>query len=156
MCCVTGICHQRGSPQVSLGHGLPSVSKRVGMRILTGEYVDCADLPPAKGKVKSLPAPEGSVIIVQAYDLLQQKRLIADLTSWMQGFAILLIVICSQSPGHLNDLIGYMCNIVKASHRYKWPLWVIYDQNFRLDVAASGTTVWAHVDPGLYAQCFTG
>ena len=156
MCCVTGICHQRGSPQVSLGHGLPSVSKRVGMRILTGEYVDCADLPPAKGKVKSLPALEGSVIIMQAYDLLQQKRLIPDLTSWMQGFAILLIVICSQSPGHLNDLIGYMCNIVKASHRYKWPLWVIYDQNFRLDVAASGTTVWAHVDPGLDAQCFTG
>ena len=62
-----------GSPQISLGHVLPSVSKRVGMRILAGEYVDFADLPPAKGKVKSLPAPEGSVIIVQAYDLLQQK-----------------------------------------------------------------------------------
>jgi len=44
------------------------------MRILAGEYVDFADLLPAKGKVKSLLAPEGSVIIMQAYDLLQQKK----------------------------------------------------------------------------------
>ena len=54
------------------------------MHILAGEYVDFADLPPAKGKVKSLPAPEGSVIIVQAYDLLQQKWLIPDLATLMQ------------------------------------------------------------------------
>ena len=30
---------------------------------------------------------------------------------------------------------------------------VIYDQNFRLEVAGQ---VWAKVDPSIYAQCFTG
>ena len=57
-------------------------------RILAGEYIDFAELPPARGKVKSLPAPDRSVIIVQAHDLLQQKRLIPDIATWIQCFAI--------------------------------------------------------------------
>ena len=56
----------------------------------------------------------------------------------------------------MNDLLGYMCHIVRASHRYKWPSWVVYDQNFRIEAADHGTKEWSRMDPSLYAQCFTG
>ena len=144
------------TPPLSLGHGLPSVSKKVAARILAGEYIDFAELPPARGKVKSLPAPDGSVIIVQAQDLLQQKRLIPDIATWIQCFAIYVSIVCSPSPERLNDMLGYMCHIVRASHRFKWPSWVVYDQNFRSEAADNGTKEWARIDPSLYAQCFMG
>ena len=50
-----------------------------------------------------------------------------------------------------------MCQIVRASHRFKWPSWVIYDQNFRQEAAERNqTSDWARIDSSLFAQCFTG
>ena len=52
--------------------------------------------------------------------------------------------------------MAYMAIIAKSSQKYKWPSWVIYDQNFRMEIAGNPTHSWAKVDPSLYAQCFTG
>ena len=63
-----------GTPQplVSLGSGLPAVPKKLVTKILANEYVDFAELPPAKGKGRPMPQLlEGQVIVVQAADLLQ-------------------------------------------------------------------------------------
>ena len=67
-----------------VGHGLPPVSNKLAHQILVGEFVDLAELPPAKGKVRPLQSPEGGVLLVSAHDLLQQKRLIPDLATWFQ------------------------------------------------------------------------
>ena len=75
------------SSQHMVGHGLPPVSKKLADRILAGEFVDLAELPPAKGKVRPLQSPEGGVLLVSAHDLLQQKRLIPDL---QLGFSVSL------------------------------------------------------------------
>ena len=89
--------------------------------------------------------------------MLQQKRLIPDLATWVQCFSLYTAIICSQSPGRITDLLGYMCQIVRASHRFKWPSWVIYDQNFRQEAAERNqTSDWARIDSSLFAQCFTG
>ena len=142
--------------QVFLGHGLPPLPKALVDRILAGCYIDFADLPPAKGKIRPLPAPEGSVILVNTYEYLQQRRLIPDLATWLQCCALYTAVICSRNPGRLTDLLGYMAQIAKASQRFKWPSWVIYDLNFRQEAASRDSTDWAHLDPSLFAQCFTG
>ena len=145
------------SSQHMVGHGLPPVSKKLADRILAGEFVDLAELPPAKGKVRPLQSPEGGVLFISAHDLLQQKRLIPDLATWVQCFSLYTAIICSQSPGRITDLLGYMCQIVRASHRFKWPSWVIYDQNFRQEAAERNqTSDWARIDSSLFAQCFTG
>ena len=34
--------------------------------------------------------------------------------------------------------------------------WIVYDQNFRQEVADMQNKQWAKVDPSIYAQCFTG
>ena len=39
------------SSQHMVGHGLPPVSKKLADRILVGEFIDLAELPPAKGKL---------------------------------------------------------------------------------------------------------
>ena len=44
----------------------------------------------------------------------------------------------------------------KCSLKYRWPSWLVYDQNFRQEAAESGRTDWSKVDPSIYAQCFTG
>lgn len=146
------------NPQVSLGYGIPSIPKKTRDRILAGEYIDFAELPPAKGKTcpLSLPAPEGNIILVNAFDLLQQKKLIPDLGTWVQCFAIYAGVIYTHSPGRFADLLGYLYQITRASQRYKWPSWAIFDQNFRQQLADQGSTELAHLDPTLYAQCFSG
>ena len=138
------------------GHGFPPIPKKLADRILAGEFVDLADLPPAKGKVRPLSTPEGSVLLVHAHDFMQQKRLIPDLATWVQSFSLYTAVVCSKSPERLTDMLGYMCQITRASQRFKWPSWVIYDQNFRQEAADRDIKVWSQMDPSLFAQCFTG
>ena len=65
------------------GHGFPPIAKKLADRILAGEFVDLADLPPAKGKVRPLSTPEGSVLLVHAQKFMQQKKLIPDLATWV-------------------------------------------------------------------------
>ena len=145
------------SAQHMVGHGLPPVSKKLADRIRAGEFIDLAELPPAKGKVRPIQSPEGGVLLVSAHDLLQQKRLIPDLATWVQCFSLYTAIVCSQSPERITDLLGYMCQIVRASHRFKWPSWIIYDQNFRQEAAEHNqTSDWARIDSSLFAQCFTG
>ena len=123
---------------------------------MAGEYIDFAELPPAKGKIKPIPIPDGNIILVQACDLLQQRKLIPDLGTWVQCFAVYASVICTKAPERTSDLLGYMSHIARACQKYKWPSWIIYDLNFRQEAAERGTTEWSQLDPSLYAQCFTG
>ena len=52
---------------VLTGEGFPSLPKKCVERILAGEYIDLAELPPAKGKVKPIPTSgERQIVVVQA------------------------------------------------------------------------------------------
>ena len=58
-----------------MGTGLLAVSKKLVQRITANEYIDFAELPPAKGKNRSLPhSLEGQVIVL----LTQTRKLIPD------------------------------------------------------------------------------
>ena len=131
------------SPQFVVGHSLPPISKKLADRILAGKFVDLADLPPAKGKVRPLCTPDGSVLLVHAHDFMQQKRLIPDLATWTQCFSLYTAVVCSKNSERLTDLLGYMCQITKASQPFMWPSWVTYDQNFRQEAAERDMKEWA-------------
>ena len=126
-------------------------------RIRSYEYVDFTEMPPAKGKMRAIPqSVEGQIIVVQAEDLMQSKKLIPDLPTWLQCFALYVTVAANHQPERIPDLMAYMNSIAKASKIYKWPAWVVYDQNFRQEVAGSREAVWARVDPSIYSQCFLG
>ena len=109
----------------------PALSKKVALKILNGEYVDFAELPPAKGRAKPTSLDwEGQVLLVQSTGLYAAKKLIPDLATRVQCFSIYTTVLCSQSPERLPDLLGYAAFLAKCSQKFKWPSWVVYDQNF--------------------------
>ncbi len=141
-------------PLVSTGVGLPALPKKLCEKIAANEF---SELPPAKGKGRSMSqAFEGQVIVVQAADLMQSRKIIPDLATWVQCFGLYSAVVASQKPERVPELMTYMAIIAKASIKYKWPSWIIYDQNFCMEVAGNPSQSWARVDPSMYAQCFTG
>ena len=139
---------------VPVGVGLPALPKKLVEKMKAGEYVDMMELPPAKGKSRAIPqALEGQVIMV---DLASTKKVVPDLATWSQCFAIYVAVVAAHQPDRLAELMAYQASIAKASKKFKWPSWVIYDQNFRQEAAGNPGQSWAKVDPSIYAQCFTG
>ena len=142
---------------VQVGGGLPAIPKKLIEKIEAGEYIDFSELPPAKGKGKSAAQNyEGQIVVVQAADLVQSRRLVPDLATWAQCFGLLTAVVARRQPQKVTDLMAYLAIVSKASQKYRWPSWVIYDQHFRMEAAGNPTQSWAKVDPSLYAQCFTG
>ena len=72
----------KSGPLVPIGAGLPALPNKLVAKIRANEFIDFAELPPAKGKMRSFPQGlEGQVIVVQAEDLLQAKKLIPDLAT---------------------------------------------------------------------------
>ena len=144
------------TPTVVVAPGIPALPKKLAQKILNGEYVDFTELPPAKGRAKPTALDwEGQVLLVQSMDLYAAKKLIPDLATWVQCFSIYAAVVCSSAAERLPDLLGYAAFIAKCSQKFKWPSWVVYDQNFRQLAAEENLSVWARPDPGVYAQSFT-
>ena len=139
------------------GAGLSALPKKMIEKILSREYIDFAEFPPAKGKVRGIPSGLNSqVILVQAADLLQSKKLIPDLATWTQCFALYVAVLAPSQPERVPELMAYMSFIARKSLRYAWPSWLVYDQNFRQEAAENPHLSWARADPGTYTESFSG
>ena len=94
------------SATVALGTGLPAIPRKVAEKMLAGEYVEFSDLPPAKGKVKAIPSSmEGQIVVVQAADLLNSKKIIPDLATWLQCFALYMAIVTAKEPRRIPDLL---------------------------------------------------
>ena len=62
------------APIVVVAPGIPALPKKVAQKILSGEYVDFTELPPAKGRAKPTSLDwEGQVLLVQSMDLYAAK-----------------------------------------------------------------------------------
>lgn len=92
-----------------MGLGLAVLPKKLVARIWANEYINFSEHPPAKGKVRALnQSLEGQVILMQAEDLLQSKKLIPNLPTWVQYFAIYVTVVNQRSiPVRFADLMAY-------------------------------------------------
>ena len=144
------------SKLVPVGAGLPSIPKKLVEQIQAGQYVDFGELPPAKGRTRPLPSQEeGHIVVVRAEDLTGTRKLIPDLATWLQCFAIYMAVSADKEPDRTSNLLAYMVTIAKTSVKYSWPSWVVYDQNFRQEAADNGLKDWSKVEPNIYTQCFT-
>lgn len=81
--------------------------------------------------------------------------MIPDLATWIQCFCIYMAIVTEHKPERSKSLLAYLSTIAKASAKFSWPSWVVYDQNFRQEAADSGRKDWTKVDPSIYTQCFT-
>lgn len=65
-------------------------------------------------------------------------------------------MVSAHFPDRAPSLMSYLSIISKASSRYRWPSWVVYDINFRQATAGSGMTDWSNINSSLYSECFNG
>ncbi len=93
-------------------------------------------------------------MLLQAADLSQSRKLIRDLATWVQCFTIYSSVIHTKFPEQVPALLGYMAT--KSVSYYKWPSWILYDQQFRQEAAETGAINWTKIDGGIHAYCFNG
>ena len=149
-----GAAHQSLVPT---GPGLPAFPRKLVERTHNNEYVDFAELPPAKGRSwPPAPVGEGQILVLQAGDVTPSRRAIPELATWIQCNGIYVAVLTSRQPHRSTELMAYQSIVAKASARYKWPSWVIYDQSFRQKMASTPGQSWARVDPTIYSLCFYG
>ena len=135
---------KRASEEVPVGYGLPAIPKRLHDKMLAWEYIDLAELPPARAMPKEpVLAATGNIWLVQSTDLAKsQKRLIPDVTTWVQCFAIYISVVATKFADRVLSMLGHMVEIIRASCQFRWPSWVMYDANYRREAAATGQTDW--------------
>lgn len=144
------------STLVSIGEGLPPLPKRLFDKIGGNEYIDFGDLPPARGKPKSLPQHlDGQLLLVQLHDVEDSKRMIADFPTWVQCFTIYAAALCVQQPQRFTQLLAYQSQIATYAKKFRWPTWIIYDQNYRQEKAANQDHNWSQMSTAIYTQCFT-
>ncbi len=70
--------------------------------IWSDQYVDLTEIPPAKG-----PASKLLEVVVHPADLLQAKRIIPDLATWVQCFAVYAAVLLKKFPERSTSLLTY-------------------------------------------------
>ena len=76
-------------------------------KIEADEYIDFGDLPPAKGKGRPLgKAFEGQVVVVQAADLVQTRKLIPDVATWVQCFGLFAAAVARKKPQRLPYMMA--------------------------------------------------
>ena len=145
---------------VIVAPGAPALKRSMVQLMLSGAYVDFGELPPAKGFSKPLSAltqgMDGQIVLLQATDLAQSKKLIPDVATWVQCFSLYAAVLIAKSPERAPSLLSYMATICKFSKRYKWPSWIIYDEQFRQEAAETGKSDWSKTDGGIHSYCFNG
>ena len=97
---------------VVVAPGIPAIKKWLAESILAGECVDLVELPPAKGRGKNLSGSlEGQVVLLHAADYFQAKRLIPDLATWLQCFALyvaIIVINCKAEPKIQVAIMGHL------------------------------------------------
>ena len=142
---------------MSIGEGLPALPHRLVEKIKAGEYVDFSELPPAKGKGRASSQDwDARVLFLQVQQIENPRCLIPDFPTWAQCFALFAAVKASHQPSLVPDLMAYMVEMAKYAKRFQWPSWVIYDQNFRQEMASRPGLTWSRADPTIFSQCFLG
>jgi len=150
------------SSLVSIGAGLPLLSKKLVRQIKAGEFVNFSDLPPAKARPPAvLDTSQMSILgLLQLHEVESQKKLIPDFLTWAQCFAVYTAVLGTDQPQRLPELMAYQFELAKYARKYRWPSWVVYDINYRQEAAARPSLSWAeaagHREAKFFSQCFTG
>ena len=139
---------------VSIGQSLPLLPRKLVQQIRAGEYVDFAELPPAKGRQLTPTSYTSQLVLVQLHEVERQRKLIPDFLTWSQCFAIYTAVLGRDQPHQIPELMAYQLEIAKCAKKYKWPSWVIYNLNFRQEAASKPGLSWATIEPSIYTQCF--
>ena len=134
--------------KLSIGAGLPPIPPRLVARILSGEFIDMADLLPDQlGPSSTETQPKGSR---------PRYRAISNILEWVKCFGAYIAVLSSKQPHRIPDLLGYITLIIESHMEYAGNGWMGYDRRFRQVAAANPNIVWAQIVTTLWNLAFSG
>ena len=140
---------------VSINAGLPALPTKLLNKIWANEYIDFAELPPARSKPRSLPHYlKDQVLLAQMHELDNSRKAIPDFTTWTQYFTLYSAVILLKQPDRVADLMAYFFATADNARKYRWPSWIVYDQNFRQLMEDTQDKVWAKTNPSIFTRSF--
>jgi hypothetical protein len=76
--------------------------------------------PPTQSTKPLLPIPPNVLLIQSADSMSGQRKLIPDLTTWMQCFTIYASVLTTKLPQYIPEMLAYSRDIMRASRQCKW------------------------------------
>ena len=115
-------------------------------------------LPDQLHSAASTGTPNNSIVILPeaAYEThKRKKRQIPDIATWVQVYSVYTLILTTQYPEAVKELIAYQLFIVQHSRKFEYPSWLHYDTDFRQWAAANRYTTWSQINPQLYAYAFT-
>ena len=111
-----------GHPEaVVIGSSSPPIPRKLAEEPLEGEYMDLADLSPAR-----LGAPEPTLweLFAGSAKSKAQKGEITSIEPWVMCFNTYIALIANEQPERVKDLLAYSSLIVKASQDYEKTPWL--------------------------------
>ena len=141
----------------SINSALQALPTKLLHRMWARKYIDFGDLR-ASGKKQATLAPhylQGHVLVLQMQELEgSSKRAVPDFTTWAQCYTIYTAAILMRQPERASDLMAYLFMNANNTRRYRWPSWLVYDQNFRQLMANTRDNMWAKTNPEIFTHCF--
>ena len=121
-----------------VGPGFSPVPAKLVMQILSGKFVDLADLL-ASNMVNSEPEPQllldGRLVLTTPPK--KSRRRIEDIATWTEAFTVFCLVLTSSFPHRWKDLNLYKLLILRIHRQFSGRVWLTYDRAFREHAAAS-------------------
>ena len=135
---------------VFVGEGLPPLPAKLVQSIEKGDFVNLADLLPKNPGQEDSLYTELSDNISQVKQL-GKKRVITDVTSWVEAFCTFAAIRGRRHQETIVDLMAYGALIVKGARDYGGSTWLSYDYQFRWLAAAKKLSGgWGKKDVALW------
>ncbi len=104
--------------RVKVDKGMTPVPRWLAVRIKRGDFVDFADLPPAKpdvGRARKHYDPQ--VVIWKEVDYRKATRRVPDMTTWTQCFLLYEGLLLQARPERQSDLRSYHDLIARMAQK---------------------------------------
>ena len=100
---------------VPVGQGLAALPRKLVDRVRANEYINFLELPPAKRKTRTASQMmDGQILLVQAADLNQRWKIIPDLATWLQCYALYVAMLAPDQPRSVPELMAYQTIIFQG------------------------------------------
>ena len=119
-----------------------NVSQNLKQKIISGEYIDLANLV---CNVQNGSSDNQTISLVQGQLIVQSKQQdikINNIEAWTDAFLIFTSIYCSVHAAQLQDLLKYMQTMRLGAKRSFVLNWKLYDEQFQLRKTRDPISSW--------------
>ncbi len=147
--------------------GLPTLPMKLVEKVWNLEFVDMEEFLPTPRSLHlaeqgrpSTSFQESLVGAFSQFQALQQQKArkrVTDIMTWTHCFSLYLAVLSKKSPEMVPSMVAHLHTMLRLQQKATSQLvWLEYDIQFRMELAASTDRAWTSCDPWQYISCLSG